>query len=88
MRHLPSALVLSLLAMGACATTQRVSEPRRVTPGDVWSRLQRGDPVLLVCAYNAADCNGTHVNGSLTLEELRSRLDLLSRQQEIVFVCG
>ena len=62
-------------------------EPVRLSPEEAKERIDSG--ALLVCAYEDEDrCRLLRLEGSLTLGELRSRLQELSLDQEIVFYCA
>ncbi len=76
--------VLSMLVAG-CASIGTVPEPPRLAPRTVHGRMERGDPILLVCAYEARKCPGTHPEGCLSLEEFERREDDLPRDLDIVF---
>jgi rhodanese-related sulfurtransferase len=43
---------------------------------------------LLCCPYEASHCSGTHLEGSITLEELESQLSSLPRSRTLIFYCG
>ena len=61
----------------------------RVSPSEVWTRLQESPPALLVCAYDDENrCAAMKIPGSLLLRELDDRLRSLPKTQEIVFYCG
>jgi len=61
----------------------------RITPFELWSRLQAQPPPLLVCAYDDEEkCASIKIPCSLTLQALTSRLDTLPRSQELVFYCS
>lgn len=47
-----------------------------------------GKVALLVCAYDEKACQGTHLEGAITLEDLESRIPSLSPNQEIILFCG
>ena len=79
--------VLVLIVTG-CAAIETGPPVRRVIPREVRARMEKGEPLLLVCAYDAKECRGTHLAGGITLEEFRERLDALPRDQEVVFYCG
>jgi hypothetical protein len=77
-----------LLAAAGCATLDSVPDPIRLSPREVAARMERGEPVLLVCAYDSRKCSGSHPAGSLTLEEFEKRAPVETRRHEIVFVGG
>ena len=66
-----------------------MAEPKRVQPRDVWSRIQAGSDLLLVCAYDdEAKCRANQLRGATTLNEFRSRAASLPKDREIVFYCA
>jgi hypothetical protein len=61
----------------------------RISPLQVWARLQTQPPALLVCAYDDEEkCAALKIPGSLLLRSLSSRLGSLPKDQEIIFYCG
>jgi rhodanese-related sulfurtransferase len=65
-----------------------MDEPRRVTPKDIYPKVQSGE-TLLVCAYDdEAKCRRLHLQGAISLTELKPRLPNLPKDQEIVFYCA
>lgn len=65
-----------------------MAEPVRVTPKEVYQKLKSGT-TLLVCAYDDdATFRQMKLEGGISLNEFKSRLPLLSKDQEIVFYCG
>ena len=79
--------VLVIVAAG-CAWLETGPPVPRIPPRAVHAMMARGEPLLLVCAYEASECLGSHLAGSITLEELEKRKDTLPRDQRIVFFCG
>jgi rhodanese-related sulfurtransferase len=80
------AVLLSFLT-ASCATPPATDHVLRISPRDVQEGVeQRG--ALLVCAYPAEKCPGTHLVGAISLEELEARLPTLSPDQEIILFCG
>jgi rhodanese-related sulfurtransferase len=80
------AVLLSFLA-ASCATPAPADRVPRISPRDVQEAVEcRG--ALLVCAYPAEKCPGTHLVGSISLEELEVRLPALAPDQEIILFCG
>ena len=77
-----------LLAATGCATLDSAPDPVRLSPADVHARMERGESVLLVCAYDSRKCSGTHPAGTIAFEEFESRPFDETRNREIVFVCG
>jgi hypothetical protein len=62
---------------------------RRISPVEVWSRLQARPAALLVSADDDEEkCAGRTVRGSLSLRALSDCLGALPKDQEIVFYCG
>ena len=81
-------IVLVLLLMAAsCATAPSTDRVPRVSPREAHERVERRG-ALLVCAYPAEKCPGTHLAGAITLEELETRFPSLGADQEIIFYCG
>lgn len=66
-----------------------IHEPNRVTAGDVRERMKSPGGLLLVCAYDDEEkCRALGMSGLMSLQELRSKLASLPREQEIVFACS
>ena len=83
-----SALLPALLLMAAsCASTPATDRVPRISPRQAHERVERHG-ALLVCAYRAEKCPGTHLVGAITLEELETRLPGLRPDQEIILFCG
>ncbi len=62
-----------------------MTEPKRIPPEEVHEKLKSGK-ILLVCAYeDEAKFKQMRLQGAISLNEFRSRLPLLSKDQEIVF---
>ena len=62
--------------------------PRRVTPQEIYSKVQSGE-TLLVCAYaDEAKCRRLRLEGAISLAEFKSRLPIQPKDQEIVFYCA
>jgi len=81
-------LLLVLLLMAAsCATPPATDRVPRISPREAHERAERRG-ALLVCAYPAEKCPGTHLAGAITLEELEARLPSLGADQEIILFCG
>jgi hypothetical protein len=60
----------------------------RVTPEDIYPRVKSGDTVL-VCAYdNEETFRGMRLEGAMSLQEFKSRVSALPKDQEIVFFCA
>ncbi|NUO09493.1 MAG: ArsR family transcriptional regulator [Candidatus Brocadia sp.] len=65
-----------------------MAEPVRVTPKDIFEKVKSGT-TLLVCAYeDDARFRQMKLQGGISLNEFKSRLPSLSKDQEIVFYCG
>jgi hypothetical protein len=65
-----------------------MSEPRRVTPEEIYPRVQSGE-ALLVCAYDdEAKFRRFQLPGAISLAELKSRLPALRPDRQIVFYCN
>jgi hypothetical protein len=65
-----------------------MSEPKRVTPEETYQRLKSG-AVLLVCAYeDDAKFKKMQLQGAISLNEFKSKLSSLRKEQEIVFYCA
>ena len=63
-------------------------EPIRVSPQEVRDKVTAGS-ALLVCAYEDEDkFERNHLEGAISLDEFRSRLSSLAKDQEIVFYCA
>jgi len=80
------AVLLSFLA-ASCATSAPVDRVPRISPLDVQEGVERRG-ALLVCAYRADKCPGTHLVGAISFEELEARLPALTPDQEIILFCG
>jgi len=60
-------------------------EPERITPEEVYQKLEAGK-VLLVCAYeDEAKFEKMHLQGGISFNEFKSKLPSLTKDQEIVF---
>jgi len=65
-----------------------MAEPKRVTPEEIYQRLKSG-AVLLVCAYeDDAKFKKMQLQGAISLNEFKSKLPSLQKEQEIVFYCA
>jgi len=63
-------------------------EPKRIRPEDVYPKLKPGT-ALLVCAYeDDAKFKKLQLQGAISLNEFKSKLPSLSKDQEIVFYCA
>jgi hypothetical protein len=64
---------------------KRMAEPERVTSAEIHQRLKSG-AVLLVCAYDDdAKFKRMQLQGAISLNEFKSKLPSLPKDQEIVF---
>jgi hypothetical protein len=62
-----------------------MTEPKRITPEEVHQKLKTGK-VLLVCAYeDEAKFRKMQLQGAISLNEFKSKLPSLIKDQEIVF---
>jgi hypothetical protein len=65
-----------------------MAEPKRITPEEVHQKLKAGK-VLLVCAYeDEAKFKKVQLQGAISLNEFKSRLPSLAKDQEVVFYCA
>jgi len=65
-----------------------MNEVPRVTPEEIYPKLQSG-AALLVCAYdNDAKFRRLQLEGAISLEEFTSLRPTLPRDREIVFYCA
>jgi rhodanese-related sulfurtransferase len=63
-------------------------EPKRISPKEVYEKLIMGR-ALLVCAYeDEAKFKKMRLQGAISLNEFKSKLPSLSKDQEIVFYCA
>ena len=67
---------------------KRMAEPKRVGPEEVYQKLQSGTAIL-VCAYeDDAKFKKLQLQGAISLNEFKSKLPSLAKEQEIVFYCA
>ena len=65
-----------------------MSEPERVGPKEIAEKLEAG-AALLVCAYDDEEkFKRFHLEGAISLNEFRSRLGALPKNQEVIFYCA
>lgn len=65
-----------------------MTEPERIGPRETYDKLKEGT-ALLVCAYDDEErFKVLHLEGAVSLNALRSRLDTLPKDQEIIFYCA
>ena len=63
-------------------------EPKRVIPEEVYQKLKAGK-ALLVCAYEDEEkFRKLKLEGAISLNELKSKLPSLTKDQEIIFYCA
>jgi len=63
-----------------------MSVPKRVSVQDVRSKLQSGEPILLVCAYESDEkFRDTALEGAISFSAFQRRKASLSRDAEIIF---
>jgi hypothetical protein len=62
-----------------------MDEPKRVTPEEVYQKLRSG-AAILICAYeDEAKFKMMRLQGAISLNEFKSKLPSLAKDQEIVF---
>ncbi len=62
-----------------------MTEPKRITPEEVHQKL-KADKALLVCAYDdEAKFKMVQLQGAISLNEFKSKLPSLEKDQEIIF---
>jgi hypothetical protein len=65
-----------------------MNEVPRVTPAEIYPKLQSGK-ALLVCAYDSNDkFRHNHLKGAISWEEFKSLQPNLPQDREIVFYCA
>jgi hypothetical protein len=65
-----------------------MAEPVRITPENVWPRMQSG-ALILVCAYDDEDkFTQMRLEGALSLSEFETKFPALQKSEEIVFYCA
>jgi rhodanese-related sulfurtransferase len=65
-----------------------MAEPVRVRPVEAREKTTTGR-ALLVCAYDDEQkCKQMNLQGSITLNDLKSRQDSIPKDREIIFYCG
>lgn len=65
-----------------------MAEPKRVTPKEIYQRVKSG-AALLVCAYeDDTKFKRLQLQGAISLNEFKSKLPSLAKDQEIVFYCA
>jgi hypothetical protein len=81
-------LTMLVITGAGCASLDSGPPIPRTQPQVVHERLQGDVPFLLVCAYDAKECPGSHPAGCITLEEFDRRPADDTRSAEVVFTCG
>ena len=62
-----------------------MKEPERITPEEVYQKLNAGK-ILLVCAYeDDAKFKMMQLEGAISLNEFKSKLPSIAKDQEIIF---
>ncbi len=65
-----------------------MAEPERITAEEARSKMEQSG-ALLVCAYDDEEkCRRMKLKGAISLNELKSKLPALPKEQEIVFYCA
>jgi rhodanese-related sulfurtransferase len=65
-----------------------MEEPKRVSVEEVRQKV-KGGKALLVCAYEDEEkFKKVRLEGAISLNEFKLRLDSLTKDQEIVFYCA
>ena len=65
-----------------------MAEPKRISPEEVYPKLKSGT-AFLVCAYeDEAKFKRLQLEGAISLNEFKSKLPSLAKDQEIVFYCA
>jgi rhodanese-related sulfurtransferase len=61
----------------------------RISPREAQDHLEAGNGALLVCAYDSDEkFQQNHLEGAISLAELRSREEALPKDQELIFYCA
>ena len=65
-----------------------MAEPKRVTSEEIYQRV-KSRAVLLVCAYDDdAKFKRMQLQGAISINEFKSKVPSLAKDQEIVFYCA
>jgi hypothetical protein len=65
-----------------------MTEPKRVAAEEVYQKLQSGNTIL-VCAYeDDVKFKKVQLQGAISLNEFKSKLPSLTKEQEIIFYCA
>lgn len=63
-----------------------MADPERISPKEAYNRSKSG--ALLVCAYDDEDrCRKLRLEGAVSLNDFKTKLPSLSKDQEIIFYC-
>jgi hypothetical protein len=67
---------------------KEMAEPNRVSPEEAREKATSGT-ALLVCAYDDDEkFKLVHLEGAISLNEFKSKLPSLTKDQEIIFYCA
>jgi hypothetical protein len=80
-------VTLGFYTPSMASSTKAVAEMNRISPDEAMKKIQSGE-ALLVCAYGDEKCKTILLEGALLRSELESKLDTLSKTQEIIFYCS
>jgi hypothetical protein len=74
---------------GMISPTALQSEIPRITPTEVWQRVQAGEAITIVDARSLAEYQIEHIVGAISLPaaEVQQRWDELPRDSLLVFYC-
>jgi rhodanese-related sulfurtransferase len=65
-----------------------MTQPVRISAEETRQRVSEGS-ALLVCAYDDDEkFKNNHLQGAISLNELKSRLPAMTQNQEIIFYCA
>jgi hypothetical protein len=65
-----------------------MEKPTRIPPDEARTKMMRNS-ALLVCAYEGEKkIENNHLEGAISSESLKSGLDSLSKDREIIFYCA
>lgn len=65
-----------------------MKEPIRISPEEVHDKIISGNALFVSAYEDEVTFRKTHLEGGLSLAELKSMLPTLSKEQEIIFYCG
>lgn len=61
---------------------------QRIPPREAHEHLE-SDRATLVCAYDSDEkFEQNHLEGAISLDEFRSRMDTIPKEREIIFYCA